>query len=77
MSQTSVAEFLAAVKQDEGLKQKLKAAIDDQSCVKVGEQSGYKFTPEELHAELSKMPQEELAEIVNPGVAPRRHIEPR
>ena len=27
--------------------------------------------------ELDKMPSEEVAKIINPGVAPREHIEPR
>lgn len=37
----------------------------------------YDFTTKELQAELSKMSDEDVAEIVNPGVAPRRHINPR
>jgi ketosteroid isomerase-like protein len=28
-------------------------------------------------AELSKLPEEELAELVNPGIAPRRHLYPK
>ncbi len=77
MSQTNVAEFLTAAKQDEGLRQKLQSAIDAKTCVDIAEGIGYDFTTEELQAELNNMPPEEVAGIINPGISPRRHIEPR
>jgi predicted ribosomally synthesized peptide with nif11-like leader len=77
MTQTSAIEFLAAVKQDEGLRKRLKTAESHQSCIDLAEQSGYFFTAEELQAVLSQMSDEELAEIINPGIAPRQHIDPR
>ncbi len=77
MSQTNVAEFLTAAKQDEGLRQKLKTAMDTKTCIDIAEDIGYDFTAEELEAELSNMPPEEVAEIINPGISPRLHIEPR
>jgi predicted ribosomally synthesized peptide with nif11-like leader len=77
MSSTSVAEFLTAAKQDESLRQKLKSAMDAETCVEIAEDIGYNFTSEELQTELGKMPDEEVARIVNPGVAPRLHINPR
>ena len=77
MTQTSVKEFLAAAKQDEGLRNRLKVAASHQSCIDLAEQSGYYFTTEELQAVLSGMSNEDLAEIMNPGIAPRQHIEPR
>lgn len=77
MSQTSVAEFITAAKQDEGLRQKLQTAMDAKSCIDIALYVGYNFTAEELEAELNKMPEEEVAGIINPGISPRRHIEPR
>ncbi|OKH52659.1 Nif11-like leader peptide family natural product precursor [Calothrix sp. HK-06] len=77
MSQTSVVEFLTAAKQDEGLRQKLQTAMDAKSCTEIAEDVGYDFTAEELETELNKMPEEEVAGIINPGISPRRHIEPR
>ncbi len=77
MSVASVTKFLTAAKQDEDLRQKLKAAMDAESCVEIGQGSGYDFTTEELQIELDKMPSEEVAKIINPGVAPREHIQPR
>lgn len=76
MTQTSIAEFLAAVKQDEGLRKRLKTAESEQSCIDLAEQSGFFFTAEELQTELGKMSDEEVAEIFNPGIAPRKHIDP-
>lgn len=77
MTQTSVTEFLAAVKQDEVLRKRLKTAQSEQTCIDLAEQSGFFFTAEELQTELGKMSKEEVAEIFNPGIAPRVHIDPR
>lgn len=77
MSQTSVAEFLTAAKQDESLRQKLKTAMDVDTCIDIASSIGYDFTTEELLAQLGNMPEEEVAEIINPGISPRRHIQPR
>lgn len=77
MTQASVTEFLAAVKQDEVLRKRLKTAQSEQTCIDLAEQSGFFFTAEELQAVLGKMSDEEAAEIFNPGIAPRQHIDPR
>ena len=77
MAPESVTQFFAAVKQDEALKAKCQTATDAKTCVQLAEDRGYRFTTEELQAELSKLPEEELAELVNPGIAPRRHLDPK
>lgn len=77
MTQASVTEFLAAVKQDEVLRKRLKTAQSEQTCIDLAEQTGFFFTAEELQAVLGKMSKEEVAEIFNPGIAPRQHIDPR
>lgn len=77
MTQEKAAQLFKAVQKDEALKAKLKATNDAESFLKIAEQRGYKFTLVELQAELGKLSDEELAEIVNPGIAPRRHIVPR
>lgn len=76
MTVESVTEFIEAAKQDLALVERLKAATTSDSCVKVAEEYGYTFTTEELEAGLSKLSPEELAALINPGIAPRRHIEP-
>jgi len=77
MSQATAVEFLTSARQDEGLKQRLKAAMSADKCVEVGQASGYNFTTQELQNVLDKMSDKDVAEIINPGVAPRRHISPR
>lgn len=76
MTQSSVTQFIEAAKQDLNLRKRLKTAMDASSCVEIGKDIGYDFTTKELQAELSKMSDEDVAEIINPGVVPRRHIDP-
>ncbi|WP_026736135.1 Nif11-like leader peptide family natural product precursor [Fischerella sp. PCC 9605] len=77
MAQKNAAELFKAVKEDQSLKERLRAATDPEAFIKVASLAGYNFTVSELQTELSKMSAEELAAIVNPGVAPRLHIVPR
>ncbi|NJM73799.1 MAG: Nif11-like leader peptide family natural product precursor [Scytonema sp. RU_4_4] len=77
MTQRNAAELFKAVKKDHVLKERLKAATNPEAFIKIAKERGYNFTVEELQAEISKLSEEELAGIVNPGVAPRSHIYPR
>ncbi len=77
MAQEHAARFFKAVQQDEALKQKLKATTDPETFVKIAEQRGYNFTTEELDTAIAKLSEEEFAAVINPGIAPRRHIMPR
>ena len=77
MTQDHAAQFFKAVQQDEALKQRLKATTDPDSFIKIAADRGYSFTVEELDTEISKLSEEKFAEIINPGIAPRRHIMPR
>ncbi|KAF3883988.1 MULTISPECIES: Nif11-like leader peptide family natural product precursor [Nostocales] len=77
MSQNNATRFLSIVKQDRALKERIKAASEPAVFIKIAKERGYDFTVEELENELSKLSEEELAAIVNPGIAPRQHIYPR
>ncbi|RUT02249.1 hypothetical protein DSM106972_063240 [Dulcicalothrix desertica PCC 7102] len=77
MTNKNAAQLFKAVQQDQVLKERLKAATDSEAFIRIATLAGYDFTIEELQTELSKMSSEELAAIVNPGVAPRLHIIPR
>ncbi|MEC4815775.1 MAG: Nif11-like leader peptide family natural product precursor [Scytonema sp. PMC 1069.18] len=77
MAQQNAAQFFNAVKQDRAFQERLKAASEPEAFIKIAKERGYDFTVEELQLELSKLSEEELAGIVNPGIAPRQHIYPR
>ena len=77
MAQESAARLFKSVQQDQGLKEKLKATTDPERFVKIAEENGYHFTVKELETTISKLSEEEFAAVVNPGMAPRRHILPR
>jgi predicted ribosomally synthesized peptide with nif11-like leader len=74
MNQTTVDKFVQAVSEDLNLIAELKAAVDIESYYKIAAEHGYHFTPEELHSELSQQSLEELAMKINPGLAPRQHL---
>lgn len=77
MAQQNAARFFKAIQQDEALKHKLKATTDAEAFVKIAEGRGYQFTVAELENAISKLSAEEFAAVINPGIAPRRHIMPR
>lgn len=77
MPQQNAAQLFKAVKQDQALKQRLKATANPEAFIQIAKERGYDFTVEELEAEIEKLSEEDLAGIVNPGWGPRRHIHPR
>lgn len=77
MTQENAARLFKAVQHDQALKAKLKATTNPETFVKVAGEQGYTFTAEELQAQIRKMSEEELACVINPGIAPRRHLTAR
>lgn len=77
MVQEHAARFFKAIQKDEAFKQKLKATTDAEAFIKIAEGRGYHFTTEELETAIGKLSEEEFAAVINPGIAPRRHIMPR
>jgi predicted ribosomally synthesized peptide with nif11-like leader len=77
MAQTTVANFIQAVKQDPSLVAELKVAVDIESYHKVAKAHGYDFTTADIHSELSQRALEELAMTINPGMTPRKHLDGR
>ena len=76
MSQTNAAEFVKNAKQNVDLREQLKTAMSLDRCIEIAAQKGFDFTATELQTELSQLSSEEVAAIINPGVYPRRHIDP-
>ncbi|MBD2212449.1 Nif11-like leader peptide family natural product precursor [Nostoc linckia FACHB-104] len=77
MPRQNAAQLLKAVKQDQALKQKLRATANPEAFVQIAKERGYDFTVDELETELDNLSEEDLAGIINPGWGPRRHIHPR
>ncbi|WP_414563979.1 MULTISPECIES: Nif11-like leader peptide family natural product precursor [unclassified Anabaena] len=77
MAQQKTAQLLHAVKEDQALKARLKATNNAEAFIEIARECGYDFTVEELEDEISKLSDEDLAAIVNPGWGNRRHIYPR
>jgi predicted ribosomally synthesized peptide with nif11-like leader len=76
MSQTSAAEFISNAKQNVDLREQLKATRSLDRCIEIANQKGFDFTSTELQTELSQLSPEAVVTVVNPGVYPRRHINP-
>ena len=57
--------------------QRQKALNDPKAFIRLAEARGYNFTVKDLESQLSKLSDEEVAGIFNPGIPPRRHIFPR
>ena len=77
MTQENATRLFKAVKQDQALQQRLKATANPEAFVKIAHERGYDFSVEELESEISKLSEEDLAAIVNPGWGTRRHLNPR
>lgn len=77
MVQEHAARFFKAIQHDEALKHRLKATTDPESFIKIAEGRGYSFSVAELDNAIAKLSEEEFAAVINPGIAPRRHIMPR
>ena len=77
MAMKSVLNFFAVVKEDKSLQRKTKMAIDIDTIIEIAGEYNYKFTRTELQSFLDKMPNQDLASEVNPGIGNRLHLTPR
>jgi predicted ribosomally synthesized peptide with nif11-like leader len=75
MTNAQVSQFQTAIQQDESLKAQLTAAAGDvEACSKIAKEHGYDLTADELQRALTQESNEDLAQAVNPGVAPRQQL---
>ena len=77
MTMKSVLDFFAVVKEDESLQRKTQMAVDIDTIIEIAGEYNYKFTRTELQSFLDKMPNQDLASEVNPGIGNRLHLTPR
>jgi predicted ribosomally synthesized peptide with nif11-like leader len=75
MTDDKITQFQTAIQQDPSLKEQLTAAAGDvEACSKIAKEHGYDLTAEELQKALTQESNEDLAQAVNPGVAPRQQL---
>lgn len=74
MTQKNAAALFKAVKEDLALQQQMQAAKNPAAIKKLAQERGYSFTDDELNHEISKLSEEELSRMINPGIAPREHL---
>jgi predicted ribosomally synthesized peptide with nif11-like leader len=77
MTQESAAKFFKAVRQNQILQERCEAIANRDTFVKAAEEKGYHFSRGSLETQLEKIPPEEVAATINPGIGPRGHIIPR
>jgi endonuclease IV len=77
MSEKSAASQLKRVQQREMTKIQQEAMAHPELFVQIAAHQGYYISPEAVTDQIQHMSLEELASVVNPGVAPRRHLIPR
>jgi predicted ribosomally synthesized peptide with nif11-like leader len=75
MTDDKITQFQTAIQQDPSLKDQLTAAAGDiEACSQIAKEHGYDLTPAELQKALTQESNEDLAQAVNPGVAPRQQL---
>jgi Nif11 domain len=77
MTMKNVVDFFAFAKEDKSLHRKTQIATDLDTIIKIAGEYDYKFTRTELQSFLAKIPNQDLASAVNPGIGNRLHISPR
>lgn len=77
MTMKNVVDFFALVKEDKSLQRRTQMATDIETILKIAGEYHCKFTSIELQSCLEKMPNQDLASGVNPGIGNRLHISPR
>jgi predicted ribosomally synthesized peptide with nif11-like leader len=77
MAMKNVRNFFIRVKEDDSLQRKIQIATDFNTIVKLAEGYDYQFTSAELQSFLAKMPNQDLAPAINPGIGNRLHLSPR
>jgi predicted ribosomally synthesized peptide with nif11-like leader len=70
-----VTEFQAAIQQDSSLKEQITAAAGDlEASSKIAKEHGYDLSADEIGRAMTQESNEDLAQAVNPGVAPRQQL---
>jgi predicted ribosomally synthesized peptide with nif11-like leader len=73
----NAARIYKEVEQARAKQERQKALEDPQAFINLAKVRGYSFTVVDLETQLSRLSDEEVAAIFNPGIPPRRHLFPR
>ena len=77
MTTKSVLNFFAVVKEDKSLQRRIQIATNLNTIIEIAEGYDYQFTSKELQSFLAKIPNQDLAPAINPGIGNRLHLSPR
>jgi predicted ribosomally synthesized peptide with nif11-like leader len=77
MAMRNVSNFFAMVKEDNSLQRRIQTATNLNTIVEIAEGYDYQFTSTELASFLAKMPNQDLAPAINPGIGNRLHLSSR
>ena len=77
MTMQNISNFFAIVEKDNSLQIKIKIVTNLDVIVEIAAGYDYQFTSAELQSFLEKMPNQDLAPAINPGIGNRSHLIPR
>lgn len=77
MIKENAARIYKKVEQAQAQQERQKAVSDPEAFILLATARGYAFTVKDLEAQLSQLSDEDVADIFNPGIAPRRHLFPK
>lgn len=77
MTEQNAARIYKKVVQDNAQQEREKALSDPKAFISKAQAQGYTFTIEDLKTQLSKLSDEEVAGILNPGIGVRKHLFPK
>ena len=77
MTQENAARIYKKVEQAQAQQERQKALSDPKAFISMAQAKGYSFTVKNLKTQLSKLSDEEVAGILNPGIGVRQHLFPK
>ena len=77
MTSQNAAKIYKKVEQAQAQQEREKAKNDPEAFILLAKARGYAFNVEDLETQLSKLSDEEVAGIFNPGIGTRRHLLPK
>lgn len=77
MTEENAARIYKKVEQAHAQQERQKALSDPKAFISMALARGYAFTVKNFQTQLSKLSDEEVAGVFNPGIGVRRHLFPK